>query len=138
MSRHAPPGRDAPARGRASEGYPSCPRRGVCRPAVAGGVRAELELPERAVETISLQQLGVRALVDQLPVLEDQDAIRPLDGREAMRDHQAGAPGEELVDGVLQQMLRLRVDARRGLVEHQDGGIIQERPSDRKELALSV
>ena len=47
-------------------------------------------------------------------------------------------PADELVDGVLEQVLGLRVDARRGFVEHQDGGIIQERPGHRKELALSV
>ena len=78
------------------------------------------------------------ALVDQPAVLEHDHAVGPQDRREAMRDHHAGAPGEELVDGVSKQALGLRIDARRGFVEHQDGGIIQERPGDRKELALPL
>ena len=36
------------------------------------------------------QQLGVRSLFDDLPIVDDNDLIRARDGRKAMRDQDAG------------------------------------------------
>jgi hypothetical protein len=71
-------------------------------------------------------------------VLEHRHAVRPLDRGEAMCDHHAGPAGKELIHRILEQVLGPGVDARRSFVEHEDGRIIQERPSDGKKLPLSV
>jgi hypothetical protein len=69
-------------------------------------------------------------------VMEDQDAIRPLDRGEPMRDDHAGPPGEEPRQRLADQGLGLRIDTRRRFVERQDARIIDERAGDGEMLAL--
>src|SRR5437764_13796477 len=75
-------------------------------------------LPELgAVETrerpAARDQLCERALVDDAPVVEDQDHVRPPGGRDPVRDDEGPAPGKEPVAPLLYQRLAGGV-ARRG------------------------
>ena len=43
------------------------------------------------IHALIRQQLGVRSLFDDLPIVNDHDLIRACDGRETMRDHKGRA-----------------------------------------------
>jgi hypothetical protein len=51
-----------------------------------GGARLELEARKAGVEAVLGEQRGVRALLHDRARLEDEDAVRVDDGREAMGD----------------------------------------------------
>src|SRR6185369_11788981 len=83
-------------------------------------------------------QLGGRAERDDAPVVHDRDAVaEPLSLVHIMRREQRGAalPAKRL-DQVPELPPRLRVQARRGLVEEQQLGIVDERARERQALAL--
>eukprot|EP00961_Rhodomonas_salina_P125405 1689302-Rhodomonas_salina.1 len=80
--------------------------------------------------------MGAR-LVD-LALVEHDDAVGVDDGREAVRDDDAGAPGRHAVERVQDERLRLRVQRRRRLVEEQDLRVLQRRARDRDALLLAA
>ena len=55
------------------------------------------------------QQLGVRSLLNDLPIMNDHDLIRACDGRKAMRDHKRRAPVQESCQRALNDLLGLRI-----------------------------
>ena len=66
--------------------------------AAAYGVRLGRVGPvavQRGVEPAARDQLVVRALLDDLPVLEHDDQVGAADRREAVGDDERGAPGEQ-------------------------------------------
>ena len=71
------------------------------------------------VQPSALQQIGVPALLDDLPLVQDHDAVGVPDGREAVGDDYGRAPPEKLVERPLDQHLRVGVDVGRRLVEQQ-------------------
>ena len=84
------------------------------------------------------EQLGVRAALDDLAALEDEDLIGVHDGREPVRDDEHGAAGEQSVDRFLHEALRLRVERGRRFVEDEDRRIGEQRARDRQALALTA
>jgi hypothetical protein len=48
----------------------------------------KLQVIQLAIESFVLQQLNVGSLFDDPPVIKDEYAIRPLDRRESMRNHE--------------------------------------------------
>ena len=79
----------------------------------------------------------MRALLDDVAVLHDEDQIGIADGRQAMRDDERRAPLAERGHRLLQQQLGAGVDRRRRLVEDQHRRAGDERARDGDELPLS-
>src|SRR4029079_18752972 len=75
----------------------------------------ELEQPE--VDAALREQLLMCAGLAQLPLVQDEDLVHVLDGRQAMRDRNRRAAGHQRVQGVANQELGLGIDARRRFVE---------------------
>ena len=84
------------------------------------------------------RQLLVRARVDDLAVVDHDDAIGERQRRAPVRDEQrrarAGDPAQRRVDLLLDP----RVDRRRRVVEQQDLGIREQRARERDPLALAA
>src|SRR5262245_4459157 len=113
-------------------GFMGARRSGTCR------LGAELQLAEARVEAALAHERGVRAFLVDAPVVEDQDAVGALDRGQAMGDGDARAAGEQAEHGGLDERLRFGIDAGRGLVQDEDGGIVHDRPGHGEELALAV
>ena len=73
--------------------------------------------------------LFVRPALDDPPVIEHQNLIRPHDRREPMRDHDTGPMKHQILQRLLDQPLRRGVHARGRLVENQNRRILQEAPA---------
>src|SRR5689334_3723696 len=63
-------------------------------PSIVSGV---LELIQAPVDPAFAKQFLVRAGFPQLSFMENKDAVRPLNGREPVRDDQARAPFDQTV-----------------------------------------
>ena len=96
-----------------------------------------LHAVESRVDATPREEIAVRPLLAQLALVQHEDAIRVLDGREAVGDHHRGAAAEELRERVLDQPLGLRIDARGRLVENEDGRIVGQCAGEGEELALA-
>ena len=68
----------------------------------------------------------MRALLDDAAVLEHDDQVGVADRREAVRDHEGGAAGEQAAESPLDLALGADVHGRRGLVEDQDARVGEE------------
>src|SRR2546428_795019 len=84
-----------------------------------------------------LRERGPRALLDDAALLEDEDTFAALNGREAMRDDDAGPVGEKRVDRALDVPLRRGIEARRRLVEDHETWIAEEHAREREQLRLA-
>ena len=83
-------------------------------------------------------ELGKCSLLDEPAVVEDEDAIEaPREVGAAQRPDDR-APFRPLQHGVQHSRLRRRIETGRRLVEHQDVGILDERPGDGEALPLRV
>ena len=80
---------------------------------------------EAPVQTVLLHELGVRAVLGDPAVCHDEDLVGVLDGREAVGDDDDRLAARQLGDGLLDEVLVLRVDARGGLVEDDDGRVFE-------------
>ncbi len=69
--------------------------------------------------------------------MHDDNFIRVLNGGEPVRDHDCRPSFHQFFQRLGDHALGFGVDAGRGLVEHEDGGIICERPRKGEELPLS-
>src|SRR3954468_16992443 len=91
---------------------------------------------ERAIAATEREELLVRAALDDLAVLQDKNLVGAADRRQAVGDHERGAPLPQRAEAVLDERLALAVQARRRLVEHQDPRVRQDGPCDRDPLPL--
>ena len=107
----------------------------VGRTACLGGGRPVAV--QRAVAAVERDQLLVRALLDDLTVLEDDDQVGAPDRRETMGDDERRPPGQQAAQAELDPPLGADVDARRRLVQDEDARVGQERPREGDELPLS-
>jgi len=80
----------------------------------------ELSAVKFGIEAIPRQKLSMCSLLDDLAMIDHQDLVGPLNGGEAVSDHQGCTPGHELLYCILDQGLGIKVYARRRLVEDQD------------------
>ena len=78
------------------------------------------------------------ALLDDAPVVEDDDLVGITDGGEAMGDDKGGAPLHDGVHASLYELLGTGVDTGGCLVEDEDGGIGNGGTGNGKELALAL
>ena len=72
------------------------------------------------------------------PVGDDDDDVGREDGREAVRDGQHRAAARQALQRVLDGALRHGVDARRRLVEDEDGRVLEQRAGDGDALLLAA
>ena len=77
------------------------------------------------------------APLDDLAVLHDEYDIRVADGRKAVGDHDRGPTVDDRVDRALDLLLSDRIDRGRGLIEHQDARIGQDRAGKGDELLFA-
>src|SRR5688572_23619591 len=117
----------------------------MCRPPLdvgcrrrAGRLAAELQRVQPVIGAATVHELFVRAVLDDAATLENENAIRVLDGREPVRDDEHRASGEQALDGLLDESLALGVERRRRLVENQDRWVGEERAGDRDALPLAT
>ena len=66
------------------------------------------------------------ALLGDPAVLKQQDAVGRADGGQAVRDDEAGAALQGLLDRVLDEHLGFRIHRGGGLVQHKQPGIVQD------------
>src|SRR6266542_3084767 len=93
---------------------------------------------QRRIEPAQCHELLVRALLDDLPVLQHHDQVGVADRRQPVRDDERRAAGEQQPQRALDLPLRADVDGARRLVEDQDLRVGEQRPRERDELALPV
>ena len=79
----------------------------------------------------------MRALLDDAPVLDHDDAPRLADRREAVGDHDRRAPREQAPQARLDAPLGVQVDVRGRLVEDQDARVGDQRAREGDQLALA-
>ncbi len=79
----------------------------------------------------------MRALLHNLPIVDDHDAVGVGDGTQAMGNHKGGAPLEQARQSKLDDALGLRVHAGGGFVQDQDARVGQQRAREGDQLALS-
>ena len=84
------------------------------------------------------QQLRVRPLLHQPPVIHHQDRVGRQDRAQPVGDHQARPPNHDPLQRLLDQRLGLAVQRRRGLVQHEDAGILQDHAGDCQPLFLAA
>ena len=84
------------------------------------------------------EQLGMVALFHDLTVVDEADLIRILDGGKPVRDDEARASLEQMVQTGLQRLLGTRIDVRRGFVKNQDARVGKQHACERYQLALAV
>ena len=77
------------------------------------------------------------ALLDDEAVVQDDDPAGLADRRQAVRDDDRGAAGEQAAQALLDRRLGVEVDVRGGLVEDQDAGVGDEGAGERDQLALA-
>lgn len=63
---------------------------------------------EAVVRALGGEQLRVRAVLDDLAVIDVEDLVRVLDRRQAVRDDEARAPLEQMLQAGLQHLLKGR------------------------------
>ena len=108
--------------------------------ALAQGRRGSTSQPSRRRATCrarAREQLVVRALLDDLAVLEHDDQVGVADRREAVRDDERGPAVQEAAERALDLALGADVDRARRLVEDQDPRVGEQRARERDELALA-
>jgi hypothetical protein len=66
---------------------------------------------QAVIEAAAREQFFMRALLDDAPVLQHDDAIGVAHRGEAMRDDEPGAPGERFLQSGLDRALGEAVDA---------------------------
>ena len=86
-----------------------------------------LELGKIVIESLVVYQFFMLPLFGQSSVVEDKQAVGVLQGRQAVRNENCGALFCPPPDGVANCPLGLRIDARRGLIQDQDGRVEQQR-----------
>ena len=73
---------------------------------------------------------------EDMSLVEDEDAVRSENGRNAVRDCDHSAGRELIADDLLQHFVALKVDARSGLVDEHHLFGVEQRPRDVDELSL--
>src|SRR5207247_1443072 len=66
-------------------------------------LRGILHAVEARVDAVAGEQLAVRSLLAQLALVQDEDAVGVLDGREPVRDDERRPPLEQLHERVLDE-----------------------------------
>ena len=77
------------------------------------------------------------ALLGDASVVDDDDQVGVVDGRQAVCDDHRGTSFEQVVQSILHEFFALGVEGRGGLVEDQNVGVFQHGACDREALSLA-
>ena len=102
------------------------------------GVRHLAVVQACVQSTFAMDEFLMPARFDNRSTIEHDHAVRATDGAEPMRDDQRCSALQQLFQRVLDESLAFRVEARRGVVEDDDGRIAQEHPRNRDALSLAA
>ena len=83
-------------------------------------------------------QLVVAPQLGDAAVVDHDDAVGVAHGREAVGDDEGGASVHQVGEGLLDEVLALRVEGGGGLVEDEDGGVVQDGAGDGEALLLAA
>ena len=89
-------------------------------------------------DTALALELAVGAALDDAPLAQDDDLVDVAEGAEAVGDHQHRPPCEQRVERPHHLALSLDVEVGGGLVEDEDGSVMEDRSGDRQALALAA
>ena len=127
----APPAGDGAARL-----HPAGLWRGLVAVGLHGLLRAELELIDALVGSGAAYEPLVGAALYDFALVHDQDEVGVLEGTEAVGDDEGGAALDDLLHGLVDPVLGLRVHAGGGVVQDEDGWVQHQSPGDGEALAL--
>src|SRR5216684_3882987 len=96
-----------------------------------------LQLVQAIVDSALREKLLMRALLAQAAFVKHEDAIGVLNGTQAVRDDESGAPGEQAIQSFANEQLGLGVHARSGFVENQEARVVGKSAGKINELALA-
>ena len=111
----------------AASGYP---------PGMLSGL-GKLALIQFRIKTAPLQKFGVRSTLNDAPFIHDEDLVGLEDGREAVRDHDGGAPAECNFERPLDGGLGFGIQMRGRLVENDDFGRFEKQAGNGQTLLLA-
>src|SRR5438105_330714 len=106
--------------------------------ALPGGseIRRGLHREELRVAATEVDELVVRPALDDAALVEDIDAIRRTDAREAVRDEEHRSTAEEVAHACEEIVLRARIERRCRLVQDDERRVAKERARERDALPL--
>src|SRR3990172_9043042 len=87
---------------------------------------AILKLVEAPVDAVQRQELGMRSRFADLAFVQDENPVRGLDRGKPVGNAYCSGVREDFARGGLVEELSLRIDARRGLVEHENARVIRK------------
>src|SRR5216684_762515 len=96
-----------------------------------------LQLVQAIVDSALREKLLMRALLAQAAFVKHEDAVGVLNGAQAVRDDESGAPGEQAIQSFANEQLGLGVHARSGFVENQEARVVGKSAGKINELALA-
>src|SRR5690606_9687483 len=94
-----------------------------------------LGMQPRVIAVLS-QQLGMAATLDDLPLIHYQNQIRLLDGSQTVGDDESGTSLHDLIQRSLDMPFGFGIQCRGGLVENQQGRILEQCARNGQALAL--
>src|SRR5260370_22275119 len=97
---------------------------------------ARLTPPQACICAAGGEQLGMRADLDDIALIEHDEPVEARDRRQAMRDGDDRAASHQPVELLLDRRPDLRIERPGSLVENQDRGVLEDHPRDRDALAL--
>ena len=99
---------------------------------------AGLHFMDFLVDAAGTQEVLMRIEGDHAAVVHHDDAVRFLDGQDALGDNEFGRPGDARVEGCPDGGVRRRIHGRGGIVQDQHLRVLQERPGDAQALPLAA
>src|SRR6266567_5978493 len=96
----------------------------------------KLQLVEAIIEPPCPQKLLVASFLRLLPSMDHHDPVGVPDGGEAVGHHDRSAAGHQTLEPLLDQPLRLAIDAGGRLVEYENLGLEGHSPGKGDQLAL--
>ena len=82
-----------------------------------GGEFDEPQGVQILVESFMVHQFSMSAGFHEAPLVEDEDAIGSLDGRQAVGDHKSRSAFHELFQRLLDKSFRFTVEGRGGFIQ---------------------
>ena len=97
----------------------------------------ELLLVQVEIGTLLFKEFGVIALLNNLSLIQHDDLVRMLNGRQSVCDDDGGAVLRKCDERILDELFCVRIDTRGGLVKDEDLRISNVRAQESQELALA-
>ena len=104
----------------------------------AAGRADQLPLVQLLINLAGVQQFIVFALSDDLAAFHDHDGVGRNDRAEPMCDHKRGALVDQMFDGLMNEVLAFGIDLAGGLVENENGRLVEYGASDAQPLFLTA